>query len=175
MNLSGAPVLLLPRALSTSWCGFFVAGTPDDDEFPDLELPDGTCWYIDDTFDFDRPRTDYDRLCAMRADPCLISIGDGHGVALGRGHDVFAWCDEHQMIVAGGAPETLGGLSWEFCFTWRNPGTELSLMNSCDHGADPDPSDDRVAVSLASGLYEVAVADVDSPWAGTLCRFQLRG
>ena len=175
MNLSGAPVLLLPRALSASWRGFHVPADPGD-ELPDLELADGTCWRIDTTFDFDRPRTDYDRLCARLAaddDPCLVPIGSGHGVAFGRGHDAFAWCAEEQLIVGGGAaPEIPDGLPWTFRFTWRNPGSELWLLNACQHGADPDPAgDERVAVSLASGHYYVTRAELDRPATITLCRF----
>jgi hypothetical protein len=173
MNLSGSPVLLVPRALAASWHGFYVSAEPDDD-LPDLELADGTSWQIDDTFDFDRPRTDYDRLCAMlHEDPCLVSIDNGHGVAFGPGHDLLGWCDEHQEIVAGVTPESRGGLVWQYQFTWRNPGPELLLMNSCRHGADPDGSDGECfMVNLAPGLYEVATATSPGPWAGTLCRFQ---
>src|SRR5687767_9156259 len=100
MDLSGSPVLLLPRVLCASWHGFHIAAEPDDD-LPDLELPDGTCWLIDTTFDVERPRTDYDRLGAtIRGDndPCLVPVGNGHAVALGRGHNRFAWCDEQRLI-----------------------------------------------------------------------------
>jgi hypothetical protein len=173
MNLSGSPVLLLPRSLAPSWRGFYVPADPDD-EFPDLELSDGSGWQIDDTFDFQQPRTDYDRLCAMQEDPSLVPIGDGHGVAFVQTHDSFAWCDEHKEIVGGGsAPESREGLVWEPRFTWRNPDHELLLMNACEHGADPTDNLEFVDVQLAPGLYEVATAEPRGRFALTLCRFRL--
>jgi hypothetical protein len=63
MNFSGAPALLLPRAVLSDWHGILVRAARREDE-PDFVNDSGAAWFVHDAFDFANPVTHYDHLCA---------------------------------------------------------------------------------------------------------------
>ena len=79
----------MPEKLLPYWNGFYEEMDLNDPEmdhdYPDLELPDGRLFRINDEFDFDHPQTDYDRLCGYKAssEHFLYPVGPGEILAIG--------------------------------------------------------------------------------------------
>jgi hypothetical protein len=161
----GCPPMLLPSCYRRYWNGVFLP-CADDVTKPELVLRNGKRFYSDNTFDFGRPRTDYDRLCA--ADPgglFLHPVHSGHALVIGHGGEHFIgwWPAERLLVVAGWAgwnPELqvpgtspsatsdnqqwppnlsrLDELGWSEELVWRLPCSVFYLMASVLHGLEPD-------------------------------------
>jgi hypothetical protein len=181
VSYSGAPPILLPVSLLRHWHGFYLPAAPDD-ECPDLEIPEGNFSICTD-YDFDNPKTDYDRACALLlARPAVqaIAVGPGHGLVFALETDCFTWLPEHRLLVNGGClPEIarLADVPWTEELTWQAAESEFVLMNACDHGADPDKSE-HFAVHLEPGRYALQRGDyVWAPggWVVILFRFDRLG
>jgi hypothetical protein len=171
LDPTGGPPMLLPSCYRRYWNGIWLPcvdeeTSVDDETNPALVLRSGRRFYSDTTFDFSRPRTDYDRLCA--ADPgglFLHPVASGHALVIGHGGEHFIgwWPAERLLLVAGWAgwnpkldvpsasPSTisreqqelpdltcLDRLDWSEELIWHFPSSELYLMASCLHGLEPD-------------------------------------
>jgi hypothetical protein len=140
-NYSGAAPLLISVDLLPHWNGFYL---PLDKAvpFPDLELPTGqfkTC--LD--FEFDNPKTDYDRICAQlcssKGSPAIQTypVGPGEGLTFSTELDQLAWCETQLMLVNGGdwpKPELKERVDWSDELAWTSLKSEYLLINACDHG-----------------------------------------
>jgi hypothetical protein len=156
-DYSGAPPILLPVSLLPFWRGFYLPATPDED-FPDLELPEGRFTICDD-FDFDHPKTDYDRACALGAVPAVqpLPVGPGHGLVFALEFDSLTWWPEQRMLVNGGKlpdPAQLWRVAWSNELAWGVTEPDFVLMNACEHGASPD-KEPHFAVCLTPAEYVV--------------------
>ena len=100
-------------------------------------------WRIDDTFDFDNPVTDYDRLCRRHLEekaPVLINELREHAFAsISDGSDIFCWWPELGVISANAASEPTADAVERAAFVRVGvidvPSGLLWLMNPCSHGA----------------------------------------
>lgn len=167
LNYSGALPLLIPDSLKHQWRGFYLRAAPGDTGIPDLELADGA-YNICDDFDFDNPRTDYDRACAASLgrnhaatrSHFFVPIGPGKGLVFVNEDNLITWWPEQNMAVSGGSlpdPAKLDGLTWEEELIWDLGEDKLTLMNSCNHGLEPD-MDDFIPVRLPAGRYSIECA-----------------
>jgi hypothetical protein len=157
--------MLLPRCCRRWWNGTYLPRKDDATE-PELVLRNGKRYYSDTTFDFRRPRTDYDRLCA--ADPgglFLRPVGSGNALVIGHGGEHFIgwWPAQRLLVVTGWAgwdPELRGPepspsavrdnaqelpdltrldeLRWSDELIWELPSPVFYLMASVLHGLEPD-------------------------------------
>lgn len=163
MDYSGAPALLIPDSLKHQWRGFYLRAEPGESGIPDLELADGA-YNIHDEFDFDNPRTDYDRACATNLGEnheqtltqYFISIGPGKGLVFSSGEDNHAWWAAQNMVVSGGGlpdPDKLDNQTWEEALVWDIEEDALTLMNACNHGLEPDI--DFTPVRLPAGRHVI--------------------
>jgi hypothetical protein len=157
VDYSGAAPILLPVSLLRYWQGFYVASEADED-FADLELPEGRFNVCDD-FDFRSPKTDYDRACALGGSPAVhaLPVGPGHGLVFVTELDALTWRQEALMLVNGGSlPEAalLPRVKWTDELAWRAAEADFVLMNACDHGADVR-NHPHFAVELAPGEHVV--------------------
>lgn len=185
LSYEGAPPLLIPDSLKHRWRGFYRRGGTEELGEPDLDLADGA-WYIDAEFDFDNPRTDYDRACAAGMDEnhaadkthYFVPIGPGKGLVFQNEIDSITWWPEQNMAVSGVNlldPAKLDGLAWEEELIWDLGEDELTLMNSCNHGLEPD-MDDFIPVRLPAGRYSIECAQCpDDHGLLTLHRFTRTG
>ena len=111
LDTSGAGALIIDAAVARAWAGFHIPVRSTDDD-ADLETGDGLAWRIDDTFDFDHPVTDYDRLCRRHLQekaPVLINELREHAFAsISDGSDMFCWWPELGVISANAACGTDG-------------------------------------------------------------------
>jgi len=154
---SGAAPILLPMSLLPYWEGFYLPAHPDED-YPDLELTDGK-WVICDDFDFDHPKTDYDRACALGGIPAAqtLPVGPGLGLVLTTERDALTWLADCLMVVAGGAlpdPALLARVEWSNVCVWTATEPDFVFMNACYHGADPDKGP-HFTVRLEPGEYTI--------------------
>ena len=157
VDYSGAAPILLPVSLLRYWQGFYIA-TDADEDFGDLELPEGRFNVCDD-FDFAHPKTDYDRACALGGIPAaqILPVGPGLGLVLATELDRLTWLPESLMVVNGGAlpdPALLTRVEWSDECVWTVAEPDLVFMNACYHGADPDKGP-HFAVRLEPGEYTV--------------------
>jgi len=140
VDYSGAPPILLPKSLLCWWQGAYL---PADTAagVSDLELPEGAFRVCED-FDFDHPKTDYDRACALGGIPAVqaLPVGQGVGLVFATEMDWSTWWPSERMLVNGGVlpePAGLERVQWHDELTWTATEEHFVLMNACDHGADP--------------------------------------
>lgn len=162
LNLHKAAAIVLPHCYTAYWKGFYLPVKSRKAD-ADLERPKGK-YFICTDFDFDHPRTDYDRACKALKERshALISVGRGKGLVLG-GLGPVTYCPTGNLIVFryGGLPDPdqIEELPWEQELTWQPGDTRLTLMNACFHGADPERDEDEVIdFHLALGEYSVTSA-----------------
>jgi hypothetical protein len=167
LNFHKAAAIVIPHRHAPSWTGFYLP-VKSRKKVADLELPEGR-YSICTDFDFDNPRTDYDRACkALRnRTHALIPVGRGKGLVLG-GIGQVTYCPTVNLIVFryAGLPDLdrIEELPWERELTWRPGDTRLTLMNACLHGAEPDKGEDDVLeFHLEAGKYSVTSAG-DGNW-----------
>jgi len=144
----GSPPILLPVSVRKFWRGFYLPIDALPDEYdpetidPDLVLPEGA-YVIWDEFDFDNPKTDYDRACSNRSDRSTVHtvpVGPGLGLVFSTELKRHYWWQEKIMLLdGGGLPDIdkLATLNWTDELRWSSDETDFILMNSCDHGASP--------------------------------------
>ncbi|MBN2496352.1 MAG: hypothetical protein JXR96_17290 [Deltaproteobacteria bacterium] len=157
VDYSGAAPILLPSSIRHCWQGFYLPADPDDD-LPDLELPEGG-YRICDDFDFENPKTDYDRACALGSKPAVqrISVGPGEALVFATELDPLTWWAERCMIVNGAClpdPALLEKVEWQDALVWTTGEPDLVLMNACYHGGDPE-LEDFFAIEIPAGEYRV--------------------
>ena len=162
LDTSGAGALIIDAAVARAWTGFHIpVASPDDDA--DLETSDGVGWRIDDTFDFDHPVTDYDRLCRRHLQeraPVLINDLLEHSFAsISDGSDVFAWWPEIGVISGNATSEPAAEAVERAAFVRVGvidvPSGCLWLMNPCSHGAAVQLGDDGWVIEMNAGAYVV--------------------
>jgi hypothetical protein len=162
LDTSGAGALIIDAAVARAWTGFHVRVTsPDDDA--DLETGDGVAWRIDDTFDFDHPVTDYDRLCRRHLQeraPVLINDLREHAFAsISDGSDAFLWWPELGVLSANTASEPTPDAVARAAFVRVGlidvPSGCLWLMNPCSHGAAVTAGEDGWMIEMNAGAYIV--------------------
>lgn len=167
LNFSGAPALLLPVSVLPSWHGILHTDRPDADATPDFTSADGVDWYVWDAFDFDHPKTDYDRLCAKleNADGARVhEIGGRHALVVSDGSDAFAWWPEARAIVSNAIElpriETLDALEWTLHGTFELAEPDCVLMNSALHGDETKEGNEseleRVRLEVGRYRFESA-------------------
>jgi hypothetical protein len=168
VDYSGAAPILLPVSILRYWRGFYLPADPDDDDdLPDLEIAEGA-FNICDDFDFENPKTDYDRACSLGGIPAvqMISVGPGKGLVFATELDPLSWWPRMQTLVNGGGlpePARLEKVEWSDELVWQNDDAEFILMNACDHGCAPRKND-SFNVHLPSGEYVVQRGEYG--WAG---------
>jgi len=156
-DYSGAAPILLSVELLSYWRGIYLP-TNGADATADLDLPEGRFIVCDD-FDFEHPRTDYDRVCALPTVPTVqcLSVGPGMALVFAVQHDLVFWWQEHLMLVSGGDlpdPTALERVDWSAALRWQSHEASYVLMNSTDHPADPHRSQ-TFEVEFAPGEYIV--------------------
>src|SRR5262249_21204386 len=137
--------ILLPESLLPFWSGFFLPFRRRD-EFPDLELPDGRAYKMCTDFNFKKPKTDYDRVCALTCGSGrqinLIDVGPGQGLAPEDSAGGLGWWADEHILIAGGRDFPPGRdpdqLEWTETATWDVPDSRVTIMNACLHGLQPD-------------------------------------
>jgi hypothetical protein len=169
LDTSGAGALIIDAAVARAWNGFHIPLTSPDDE-PDLETGDGVGWRIDDTFDFEHPVTDYDRLCRrhlQESAPVLINDLREHSFAsISDGSDSFRWWPLLGVFSANAAVEPTAEAIARAAFVRVGvidvPSGLLWLMNPCSHGAAVRAGDDGWAIEVHAGAYAVEARPRDA-------------
>ena len=162
IDTSGAGALIIDAAVARAWTGFHIPVRSSDDD-ADLETGDGLAWRIDDTFDFDNPVTDYDRLCRRHLQeraPVLINELRDHAFAsISDGSDNFCWWPELGVISANATSAPTADAVARAAFVRVGiidvPSGLLWLMNPCSHGAAVSAGDDGWAIEVNAGAYVV--------------------
>lgn len=184
MDYSGAPPILIPGSLLHHWNGFFLPTEVDEEDecvCGDLELPDGRCFDIQDEFDFQNPKTDYDRICAHDGSSYLYPLGAGHALVVSTYSDgtVGWWRDQNILLSVSRHlpdPVSLGHLPWKDEICWRIPDKRLYLLNSCLHGEQArKPADDVEVIDLEPGEYSITQADAEGKYCVFMHRFRRIG
>ncbi|MEM7179312.1 MAG: Imm21 family immunity protein [Spirochaetota bacterium] len=172
MDFSGAPPILLPKSLLTQWQGLFLLH--QSCKSPDLEIG-AEKYVICDDFDFDNPRTDYDRACATEHSHFLLDVARGQGLVFSTEYDQMAWWPEERMLVNGSSlPELKNSdVNWEYPMEWQATESEFVLMNACNHGGDPDMDPNSfVCLDLTPGKYVVERANFTDDYVHILFRLR---
>jgi hypothetical protein len=168
MDFSGGPAIVLPEPLAGAWNGMY-APSPESSHKGDLRLSDGRTFQLLSP-DFERPVTDYDRLCQMSLNhpfrPIFTyPVGAGSALVIDTGGDgVVGWWPDQQIIVAVSEylpdPSALDHMEWGDEMFWHVPSSRLLLMNPTLHGANPDKSEgDHTVIELEPGDYSIAMAE----------------
>lgn len=140
VDYSGAAPILLPVSLLPHWRGGFVRAKKND--AAELELPEGR-FKICNSVDFKKPKTDYDRACALGGVPAVqqLRAGPGYGLVFATELDTLTWWPEYLMLVNGGAlpkSKLLPRVEWSDQCVWLATEPDFVLMNACQHGRSPD-------------------------------------
>ena len=166
------PPMIIPSEYKTDWWGYYLPSAPGE-EFPDLEIPSGNFTICDD-FDFDNPKTDYDRACAPFYKTTLLKVKErGWALIIDTPHVIAYWDAKQTLIVKNWVFDELqvkahnsaildalennwATLQWQNQEVLEVPGGELCLMNSCEHGADPAiPKENLLYFQLEPGKYQL--------------------
>jgi hypothetical protein len=171
LDPTGGPAMLLPSCYRRYWNGIWLPCVDDetcgDETNPPLVLRNGKRFYSDTTFDFSRPRTDYDRLCSGRENDELYlhPVASGNALVIGHGGEHYiGWSPAERLLLitgwAGWNPELpipgaspsaishdqqelpepthLDGIRWSEELVWHLPSSVFYLMASSLHGLEPD-------------------------------------
>jgi hypothetical protein len=184
INTSGAGALIIDAALARAWTGFYWRADVSDDN-PDLETENGDRWRIDDTFDFAKPKTDYDRLCRRHqereAGVLLNELHGGAFVSMSDGSDSFCWWPELSLCTGNPSfdPPTV---DWLARLSLTRLGSIVLasgrawLMNPCLHGAElGERTDQAFAIDLPPGRYDVDYCERHDNADNVLCVRLTRG
>lgn len=177
IDLSGAPLLVLPKQLENEWLGFYAEAPTDFQDEPDLWLGE-VPYIIDDTFDFKRPRTDYDCICAESAEVFPYTLETGPALVLQSFYDAWAWLPDHQLLINGRLEQLnehlLETLAWEELATWPLSDPTVFLMHSCCCTLAPDfEQDEFQLIQLPVGTYHIQKAAYADPHSANLFQFVL--
>lgn len=175
MDYSGSPILFLPEQLQREWFGFYAEVPDAFDGIPDMEI-DGQAYLIEDTFDFDNPRTDYDCICAVNDDVYTYDLASGKALVVSSFYDALTWLDDKQMLVNGRLDElreaVLMKLKWESLVEWQMPSEKVWIMNSCLCLQSKDLEDgDFMIIELKPGKYRIERANYEEEYCAILYRF----
>jgi hypothetical protein len=171
---SGCPPIVIPTDIQSQWCGMFV---PTESDSPDLELSTGEKFEMFDEMNFENPVTDYDRACHVDSQftyQKVIPIGAGEGVVVSTTAS-FTWWQERQLLIWDewwkrtepkkeyteaifrGIP--LNELNWTEKSEWQQRADTAIIMNSANHGAEPEGVSDLVVTAeLKPSVYQIEFA-----------------
>jgi len=164
MDYSGAPALIVPRSTIDQWSGIFLTTPQRTGDNSDFELPDGRAFYIHDDFDFARPQTDYDHLCASLgaagATVVVLVFGGRSALAVSDGYDNVAWVPRRQLLLTGGGAlptaDMLAVAAWTPQVELDVVEPELVLMNAASHGAhELLDGHEHEPIALEPGRYRI--------------------
>ncbi|MGC4120733.1 MAG: Imm21 family immunity protein [Myxococcales bacterium] len=172
----GGPLIVLPVAKQMAWRGSFVEG--EDGDFV-VDTPGGKYAFRTD-YDFENPRTDYERACAVAGLAGALVVDGSMALVLGDEPLQTTWLalPTGGMFAAFHTVEpgadidaelsTLAGAAAD----WQDAGLallggEYVLMDAVDHGAVPER--DPFPVTLEPGAYEVASASVETGLVSWRC------
>lgn len=168
------------------WNGFYL---PSFGASPDLITEKGSFDICDD-FDFENPKTDYDRACAGETWPYqLLNVEEQQqAIVLGTACKV-AWVEKYKLLISDelnfDTRDTRkeivqflenfkeDELEWTHASDWHFSGEKLILMNSADHGLDKE-NVDQTEIKLEKGNYRLSFAYIEQKelWLGLL-RFRI--
>jgi hypothetical protein len=176
LNTSGAPVLLVPRRVIRDWRGILLREPRSSESMVDFVDEQGIEWFIHDEFNFQNPKTDYDRLCGSFVEgttELLLPIGDATALAISDGSDSFAWWPEGSSVLTGAEQMPSADLSFEPLFELEVRDDAWVLMNSAVAGVQvlgDEDDDEWTHVTLQRGRYRVDRAARDGGSAYRLTR-----
>lgn len=132
-DFSGSPAILLPKDTKSEWLGFYSLKPKTQRQSPDFSYQDQDYYMIDD-FDFDHPKTDYDRISSVPDRVQIIEL-DAKFKALifGISHS-FGWCKKMSVFVHNMDRillEDFKSLDWNLEGEVRLC-QNMILMNSCN-------------------------------------------
>jgi len=173
------PPMIIPNEYKSNWWGYYVPSAPNE-EFPDLETPSGNFTICDD-FDFANPKTDYDRACAPFYKTAILKVREkGWALIIDTPYVIAYWdakqtfivkkwafdelqVKEHNSTILDTLENNWDTLQWQDQEELEVQGSELCLMNSCEHGADPAISKEELLYfQLESGKYQLQHANFAS-------------
>ena len=151
VSSNGGPLLLLPVSHLAEWHG--------------TEAAAALVWS-----EFDDPRSDYERACAVADCTGVISVGSGEGLVLGddpndttwvaltRGGILARWVYAEDAERAEAALASIPPhLAWDPAGSLHVTQSPVELFDSAESGAEP--VGERLRIDLAAGTYEIARAD----------------
>jgi hypothetical protein len=93
------------------------------------------------------PKTDLDRAWVLLAEPRnaqvkMIDVGPGSGLIFDADRDFVLWWAKDLMLVIDGVSKKalpkMSRVEWSDQLAWQTKEREFVLMNSCEHGANPN-------------------------------------
>jgi hypothetical protein len=179
LSFYGCPAVVLPESQLSYWHGMLLA-TNEKEKSPDFIAPSGASFVLDDTMDFDHPKTDYDRICQK-----TLQNEDTHALLALRQTDsqalvlnivksyirweaklqAFVWLEtvENKQGIAFDLQQvTLDALEWQNPIFWEVPSSPLVLFNSSFHGEDFDANQFQ-KIEVREGLYQITSTRFVSP------------
>ncbi len=177
MDFSGSPLLVLPQPLEKEWLGFYAEAPTDFRDDPDFWL-DEVPYILDDTFDFAKPRTDYDCICGESKRAFAYLLETGHALVLHSFYDTWAWLPERQLFINGHLEQLnealLDALDWQVLATWTLSDPSVFMMNACCCTQSPDlDAADFLRLRLPIGIYQIQSAHYEDPYCAVLFRLVL--
>lgn len=160
LDFSGAPPMLIPRALARYW-----RGTTDP----------ATQMYRE--CNQQHPATDYDRACiAAWPGRSILEFNGSQVLALYSELDQHAWDSTNGLLACGGwlpSASELQQAIWTDPIRWRVDCADYLLMNSAADAACGLSEADCTAVQLPPGNYIVEYTSISAEFSGTFHRFRL--
>lgn len=169
------PPLVIPELYKMDWSGFYLPSTSNND-YPDLTTSNGNFTICDD-FDFDNPKTDYDRACALDKTGLLKVQEEGWALVIDTVYVIAYWEAKQTFIVKNNTFSTLQEIAsntlilkelednwsvmqWQTLLTMDVSTENMCLMNSCEHGANPEiPPHELLCFQLEPGHYRLQYTD----------------
>jgi hypothetical protein len=169
---AGGPLIFVRKELVRAWRGIYVeAHSPEEAD----DVIDGVPFVIHDDFDFDNPRSDYERACAVKKYIEAIPCGDGRALILGDEPMQTCWWP----LPDGGAllrwhhadseADVINALADVDKLKWKKEklvvdGGAHYLFDSAEPGAR---ASQKLKIDLAAGMFDVMTIENHQPTSTT--------
>ena len=175
MDFSGSPLIVLPENLKNVWKGFYSEENINNENEPGLII-NQKVYYINDDFDFDNPKTDYDKICAIEKNHFTYQINNENIIVISSFYDIFGWNDDHKILINGKISnlndKLIAKLDWKDKIEVKINTNKQILMNSCECLLNENLDDnDFQPIHLEKGNYVIESAEYSDEEIAILYRF----
>ena len=175
MDFSGSPIIFLPNNLKNVWKGFYSEENINSEDEPDIII-EGKAHYVNDEFDFDNPKTDYDKICGIDKNHFTYKIGTSEIFVINAFYDVFGWDNHRKILINGRIDEfndvTFSKVIWKDKVEYEITNEKNIIINACEYPLDENIDEDAMQIiNLPKGKYYIEQGEYQEKNIAIIYRF----